>query len=169
MGTQTFTPEQDAVANHTSGHALVSAVAGSGKTTTLVERVGRLVDAGVEPSSVLCLMFNKSAQEAFQRKLKTRLNTPTVAEVRTYHSMGLKMCKRLVEVGAMAPAQLITSPAKLEQNARQALRKAWAKREGADSYPPAEAMDGFLGFITHVKASMKSPEEATPNAPELLL
>lgn len=159
MGTQTFTPEQDAVANHTSGHALVSAVAGSGKTTTLVERVGRLVDAGVEPSSVLCLMFNKSAQEAFQRKLKTRLNTPTVAEVRTYHSMGLKMCKRLVEVGAMAPAQLITSPAKLEQNARQALRKAWAKREGADSYPPAEAMDGFLGFITHVKASMKSPEE----------
>ena len=69
MGAQTFTAEQDAVANHTSGHALVSAVAGSGKTTTLVERVGRLVDAGVEPSAVLCLMFNKSAQEAFQRKL----------------------------------------------------------------------------------------------------
>lgn len=159
MGAQTFTAEQDAVANHTSGHALVSAVAGSGKTTTLVERVGRLVDAGVEPSAVLCLMFNKSAQEAFQRKLKARLNTPTVAEVRTYHSMGMKMCKRLVEVGALAPAQLVTSGAKLEQNARLALRKAWMKREGADSYPPAEAMDGFLGFLTHVKASLKSPEE----------
>jgi len=159
MSKQTFTAEQVAVANHHGGHALVTAVAGSGKTTTLVERVGRLVDAGIDPPTIICLMFNKSAQQAFQRKLKGRLNTPTIAEVRTYHSMGMKMCKRLVEIGAMAPAQLVTSDALLERQARQALRVAWKRREGADSYPPQEAMEGLLSFITRVKASMQPPEE----------
>lgn len=159
MAKLSFTPEQEAVANHQGGHALVSAVAGSGKTTTLVERVGRLVDAGVDPTRILCLMFNKSAQVAFQRKLKARLNTPGVAEVRTYHSMGLKMCKRLVEVGAMAPAQLVTSSAQLDRQARLALKAAWRRREGEDSHPPQEAMDGFLSFMAQVKASMKPPEE----------
>jgi DNA helicase II / ATP-dependent DNA helicase PcrA len=154
----TFTAEQLAVADHVEGHCLVKAVAGSGKTTTLVERVGRLSDH-VDPGRITCLMFNKSAQVSFQRKLKARLSSPVMPEVRTYHSMGLKMYKRLVEVGAMAPAKLVTSSAQLEKNARQALRDAWQAREKNKSYPPAEAVDAFPGFITRVKASMKSPAQ----------
>lgn len=37
--TKKLTREQKAVVNHIEGHALVKAVPGSGKTTTLVKRV----------------------------------------------------------------------------------------------------------------------------------
>lgn len=155
----TLTQEQEAVANHVDGHALVTAVAGSGKTTTLVERVGRLVDGGVDAPAILCLMFNRSARKVFERKLRDRLKRHTISEVRTYHSMGFRMCSRLVQVGAMAPAELVKSPAKLEQAARQALQNSWRRSHGKDSYPPQEAMDGFLSFMTQVKSAMQPAEE----------
>lgn len=73
MSTRTFTDEQQAVADHGHGHALISAVAGSGKTTTLVERIARLVERGAQPSRILCLQFGKSAQLEFQSRLAKRL------------------------------------------------------------------------------------------------
>lgn len=38
-----FTPEQQNIVTHNTGHALVYAVAGSGKTTTLVGRIRHLI------------------------------------------------------------------------------------------------------------------------------
>lgn len=53
---------------HNNGAALVIAGAGTGKTRTLVYRVARLIEDGVEPSSILLLTFTrKSAQEMIQR------------------------------------------------------------------------------------------------------
>ena len=158
MGT-TFTAEQEAVADHWDGHALVSAVAGAGKTTTLVERVGRLVTNGVDPSRIMCLQFNKSAQEAFERKLRKRLITRNIAEVRTYHSLGMKMFKRLVDVGAVKPARLVTSGGKLEAQARRAAVMAWERMEGTGSYPPAEVVDALPSFITKVKSCLQPPAQ----------
>ena len=51
-GVRRLTPEQRAVVNHSGGHALVSAVAGSGKTETLVWRIAELLDRGVEPARI---------------------------------------------------------------------------------------------------------------------
>ncbi len=45
----------------TEGPALVIAGAGSGKTRTLVYRVARLVDAGINPGSILLLTFTRKA------------------------------------------------------------------------------------------------------------
>lgn len=42
-----FTREQQAVVNHNYGPAIVEAVAGAGKTTTIVHRIARLVEEGV--------------------------------------------------------------------------------------------------------------------------
>lgn len=152
----TFTAEQLAIVDHVEGHSLITAVAGSGKTTTICERVGRLAEH-VDPARITCLMFNVSARKSFDRKLKERMKAPVMPEVRTYHSMGLKMFKRLVEVGALAPAELKKSSAQLEKNARSALRDAWQAQERNKSYPPSEAIDAFPAFITRVKATMKSP------------
>lgn len=53
---------------HTSGPALLIAGAGTGKTRTLVYRVARLVESGVDPSQVLLLTFTRrSAQEMLRR------------------------------------------------------------------------------------------------------
>ncbi|MCC5913421.1 MAG: ATP-dependent helicase [Balneolaceae bacterium] len=53
---------------HDSGPALLVAGAGTGKTRTLVYRVARLVESGVEPSEILLLTFTRrSAHEMIRR------------------------------------------------------------------------------------------------------
>jgi len=49
MSERAFTAGQLAVIARSHGHALVSAVAGSGKTTVLGERIARLVNADEDP------------------------------------------------------------------------------------------------------------------------
>ncbi len=46
---------------HDSGPALVIAGAGTGKTRTLVYRVARLVESGIDPSEILLLTFTRKA------------------------------------------------------------------------------------------------------------
>ncbi|HEV2363120.1 MAG TPA: double-strand break repair helicase AddA [Caulobacteraceae bacterium] len=49
--------------------AFVSANAGSGKTTTLVRRVARLLLAGAAPETILCLTYTKAAAAEMKRRL----------------------------------------------------------------------------------------------------
>ncbi len=51
-GVRRLTPEERTVVNHRGGHALVSAVAGSGKTERLVCRIAEVLDRGVEPARI---------------------------------------------------------------------------------------------------------------------
>ncbi len=53
---------------HQNGPALVVAGAGTGKTRTLVYRVARLIESGVNPSSILLLTFTRrAAREMLER------------------------------------------------------------------------------------------------------
>lgn len=155
-----LTPEQEAVANHMGGHALVSAVAGSGKTTTMIERVGRLLGQGVPAHRIICLMFNKSAQLDFQRKLRRRVGASTgMPDVRTYHSLGNLMNTRLVTIGELAAAKLEKSSGRLEQQARQAVNVAWQKQKRGQDYPDPGLMEAMPSFITRVKATVRTPAQ----------
>lgn len=59
---------QYAAVTHPEGPVLVVAGAGSGKTRTLVFRVARLVESGVDPGAILLLTFTrKAAQEMLRR------------------------------------------------------------------------------------------------------
>lgn len=60
-------------------NAFVMANAGSGKTTTLVDRVARLLLDGSKPDAVLCLTFTKAAAAEMQRRLYQRLGAWAVA------------------------------------------------------------------------------------------
>ena len=65
---QELNPQQLAAVEVVDGPALVIAGAGSGKTRVLVYRVARLIDGGVDPSSILLLTFTrKAAQEMLGR------------------------------------------------------------------------------------------------------
>ena len=61
--------EQEQVANHVHGRILTLAGPGSGKTRTLTERTGRLIRAGVNPASILCLTFTNKARDQMQERL----------------------------------------------------------------------------------------------------
>ena len=63
-----FNKEQQEIIDNIFGAYLVSAPVGTGKTTILIERVIKALDAGIKPEEILCLTFtNRSAEEISQR------------------------------------------------------------------------------------------------------
>ncbi len=62
-------PDPQRQASDPATSAFVTANAGSGKTTTLVNRVARLLLAGAEPEAILCLTYTKAAAAEMQRRL----------------------------------------------------------------------------------------------------
>ena len=65
-------PEQMDAAQ-TSGKVLVAAGAGAGKSTTLVSRIGYLVDQGGSPSRIMAVSFNKKAATELQEKIQQKI------------------------------------------------------------------------------------------------
>lgn len=99
-------PEQREAVLHDLGPMLVLAGAGSGKTTVLVARAGRLVDEGVVRSEELAVLTftNKAARELKHRvaaKLGTRAEGIFAG---TFHSFGLQILRQFYRE-ARLPAQ----------------------------------------------------------------
>jgi len=156
-----LTDEQRAVVGHAGGHARVAAVAGAGKTTTLVARVLHLLAAGVPARRMLVLMFNRSAREDFTAKLVSLAPAgQALPEVRTFHSIGHRLTQSLTRWGRLAPRQLLAADWQREKLLRQAAMRAL---EGADPATREAALDPerieALGhFCEMVKAELEAPE-----------
>lgn len=89
-----FTTAQQSVIDHVSGPMLAGAVAGAGKSTTLVERVAKLAASGVPLNRIMLSAFNVDAAADLNRKLKKRLNIRGDLEVaRTLHSLAHSIWK----------------------------------------------------------------------------
>ena len=153
-----LTREQLQIIQHGQGHARVSAVAGSGKTTAMVARVHHLLaEQGVTPEHILVLMFNTSARESFTRKLQATLAGSGFSPppVRTFHSLGLRLVKSFTERGALPSFTLLTRDYQLEQLARQAVKQYSTTYGGDESWLTRENMEGFITFIGLVKADTR--------------
>lgn len=94
----TFKPSkyQEAVFNalcKDDGNIVVEAVAGGGKTSTILEGLNKLIKAGVHPALILFVAFNKN----IAKELSARV--PDGVEARTFGSLGhralYKYCKKL--------------------------------------------------------------------------
>src|SRR2546422_11280550 len=74
---------------------------GSGKTTTLVARIGWLIDQGTPPGSICAITFNRRAAEELSARLESALGSGFSSEggsvrVRTFHALGREI---LVDAG----------------------------------------------------------------------
>lgn len=155
--------EQIAVINHDGGHAIVGAVAGSGKTHTMVARVIHLLKARVEPRRILVLMFNKSAQEEFERRLKKACAEEglPVAEVQTFHGFGMRISRRLVEAGLLNSAKLETEGYTVRKMAREILQRVNAEGDEDNQLDlNYEIITEFLDTIDILKGELfPTPDE----------
>jgi len=61
------------LASNPDASVFVSANAGSGKTSTLVKRVARLLLAGARPEAILCVTYTKAGAAEMQRRLFEKL------------------------------------------------------------------------------------------------
>jgi DNA helicase-2/ATP-dependent DNA helicase PcrA len=127
-------PEQRAAAMLPDGPALIIAPAGSGKTTTLIARLGVLLARGVAPERIAVATFNRDAAQELTARIGTRVvpAVPDAAriEVRTLHALA-----RQVMLDRGAGRNLVGDRLPL---LRAVLRRA-ATRAGPDDPPLPEA------------------------------
>lgn len=103
--TQGLNPEQAKAVEHNFGPLLILAGAGSGKTTVLVSRTGRLISEHIAKASEICVLTftNKSARE-----LKHRVSVKIGSQGKglwagTFHSFGLQILRRFHKHAGLSP------------------------------------------------------------------
>jgi len=103
--------EQLRAATAPLGHNLIIASAGTGKTSTIVGRIGHLLHSGVEPSSILLLTFtNKAAGEMIAR-LQRYFPAKVVNKIEsgTFHAVSYRWLKEIYpNLSLKQPAELKT-------------------------------------------------------------
>ena len=89
-------PYQEQVASITQGCHAVYAGAGSGKTTTLVERTARRVEEGVPAGRVCVLVYNADAAETLRTRMKERLGKAQggYVSIQTFHAWSYRWVKQ---------------------------------------------------------------------------
>ena len=78
--------------NSDAKRLLVLAGAGTGKTTTMLARISRLVENGVKPTEILVLTFTNSAACDMKERYMRSHDTDTMPQFCTFHSF----CYRLI-------------------------------------------------------------------------
>lgn len=87
-------PSQERAAAHQGSPFELQAGPGTGKTRTLVARVESLVDAGVDPKSILVLTFSsKAAGELTERLTRSRPQAASAIWIGTFHAFGLDVLR----------------------------------------------------------------------------
>lgn len=85
------TAQRAAVTLPLTQHAVVLAGAGTGKTSTLVERAAWLVEQGVPPADILLATFTRAAADEMRTRLNTRLAKRCPKTIGTLHSIALSL------------------------------------------------------------------------------
>ncbi len=121
-------PEQAAAATLPDGPSLIIAPAGSGKTTTLIARLGVLLARGVPPERIAVATFNRDAALELSARIGSRLvpDEPCAEriEVRTLHALA-----RQVVIDAGVRRELVAD--------RLPLLRALLRRTAAETVPVA--------------------------------
>src|SRR3954466_13117396 len=86
--------QQEAV-NFMHGPCLVLAGAGSGKTRVITHKVGRLIQAGLEPNRIAAITFtNKAAAEMRERAKQLVGRQAKEVLICTFHALGVRMLRQ---------------------------------------------------------------------------
>ncbi|MDU4254428.1 ATP-dependent helicase [Pseudomonas sp.] len=154
--------EQMTVVHHPpTEHAIVLAVAGSGKSTTMAERIAFLIEAKrVDPAHIIAVMFNKAASLELSERLVNRVGKRNAPLSVTFHRLGTLTLKQLVNAKLAPDWEFEASPMKASYFAANVIEET-CTRYGF-KYPRLVA-EVFLGFIDRVKADLLTPEQVWLN------
>ena len=98
------TAQQEAV-NFMHGPCLVLAGAGSGKTRVITQKIGRLIQAGLEPQRVFAITFTNKAAAEMRERAKVLIGKPAKSVVIcTFHALGVRMLRTDGQALGLKPA-----------------------------------------------------------------
>jgi DNA helicase-2/ATP-dependent DNA helicase PcrA len=168
-GAPALTAAQRAVVAHDGGRAVVLAVAGAGKTTTMVARVRHRVATGrCDPAATLVVSFSRAAVAAVRAKLDADPTTAAV-EVRTFHALAHRLlAASAAGSGAGPPAPRAPGPAADEVVAAvvRLARRAAGERDPdlADAWRAVD-LAAFAAYRGRALARLELPGLATRALP----
>ncbi len=112
-----FTPNpgQEKVLNHKQGPLLVVAGAGTGKTRTITEKIGKLLDQGVAPTAILAVTFTEKATGEMQdRILRSRTGLLLDLPILTFNGYGDSILHEFgVHIGLSSNYRLLSEEAQI--------------------------------------------------------
>jgi ATP-dependent helicase/nuclease subunit A len=178
--TRAFTPEQvDAIARR-DGDLMLSANAGSGKTSVLVERfVASVVEDGLRPDQVLAITFTDKAAGELRARVRARLlelgeregaRQAEGAWITTFHGF----CQRILRAHAVAagldPAFTVLEPAESRAAVREAFDVALAAflaepRAAALDLAAAYTVDRLQRMVVAAHDALRSRGQTRPALP----
>jgi ATP-dependent DNA helicase UvrD/PcrA len=141
------------------GPVLVEAGPGTGKTRTLVGRILRLLDRGVDPRSILALTFsNKAAEEMRERVAQMAPEAAPLIWMGTFHAFGLELLRKYgTRIG------LNTDPAVLDPMDATFMLERELAVLALDHYQylpePARDLEHILVAISRAKDELAEPED----------
>jgi len=151
-----YTKEQLLVINHNiQSHALVSAVAGSGKTQTLIGRIKFLIDSGINSNKILVLMFNKSIQIEFRQRLIDVIGEANGSKVnvKTTHSLGNGFLNAFKRSGAINFNNISNNDFEIRDIIEKALKKAQLELKITKKVDQDRVVE-FKDYISLLKSTM---------------
>jgi DNA helicase-2/ATP-dependent DNA helicase PcrA len=140
------------------------APAGSGKTATLVARIGVLIARGVPAVRILVVTFNRDAAGELARRITARLGVIPGRggpEVRTLHALA-----RRIALDGPDPPRLVADRLPLVRRAR---REVLGGLPAGEVLPPAEELDGVLSAAVLEGRTHPSPLDRVVEAYQRLL
>lgn len=150
-----FTESQSEVVNFKDGACAVYAVPGAGKTTTLVYRLCKLLEDGVDPKSILFVTFTNKAADEIRSRVKALLHTDLEEElpdIYTYNGLGWQILRDHPEL--TGDIKLITPMD--EKRILLECMNLFPERLKGFSY---RYIEGKYGLINLLKRSFKQLEE----------
>lgn len=157
-----LTAEQERGVCHPGGHAIVGAVAGSGKSHMLVHRNLHLLQVGANPRRILNLMFNDSARQEFRARLvcKCRESDLKSPDVYTFHAFGKRIYEAMEREGILPLVSLLTEDWRVFRMAKEALQTANNQVPEAERIEvDRDTIEEFVGIIDECKANLAHPED----------
>ena len=145
--------QKEAIA-HNEGPALVLACPGSGKTTTMIIRLGRLIyDEGVDPSRIVALSFSKAASEQLESTYRTFFNATRQPEFGTIHRLAFQMTRDVLRDEPFALLETNESPVQKKQLLTKLHRDIVGER------PTDDTVELIDTYISKMKNEMVDPAD----------
>jgi DNA helicase-2/ATP-dependent DNA helicase PcrA len=155
-----YNPQQKEAIDHDTGPMLVLAGAGSGKTSVVAARVGKLVENGRRPERILCVTFTNDARSEMEVRCKKLLScvTDKYPTVLTLHGVGLRILRQYPEVVGYKPDLKIVS----DQDLKTFLQKGLQHKSISDEVRARLGTDRIGAIQSKIslwKSDLKKPED----------
>lgn len=144
--------EQEKAIHTLNGHVMLISCPGSGKTTTLLRRIGNMIDQGIKPERILMVTFTKAAAEEMQQRFHQEYGRDNKVNFSTIHALCLRI---LIHYGGYTTENILN-----DYDARFFITEL-ARR---DNYinDPVKATGAFLTQYSAARNSRKNVSEVIP-------